>query len=70
MRCVVEGQSPHDMEGESDEERDADEENGWQAKAGVVYRLVKGQLKALDGGMGQYEAIAERATRKLLKIID
>jgi hypothetical protein len=57
------------MEGDSDEEKDGDEEkNGWQAKAGVVYRLVKGQLKVLDGGMGQYEAIAEKATRKLLKM--
>jgi hypothetical protein len=69
MRCVVEGQSPHEMRGESgEEEEEAEEEKEWQAKPGVVYRLVKGQLKVLDGGMGQYEAIAEKATGKLLKM--
>ncbi|KAG5635865.1 hypothetical protein H0H81_009848 [Sphagnurus paluster] len=67
MRCVVEGESPHESTGDSDEEsedEDADR-GGWQAKPGVVYRLLKGQLKLLNGGMRKYEAIAEKANGKL-----
>jgi len=65
MRCVVEGQPPHEM---SDEEDGEEEKNEWQAKAGVVYRLVKGQLKVLDRGMGQYEAIAEKAAGRSTRL--
>jgi hypothetical protein len=65
MRCVVEGQSPYEDSGDDeDEDEDEDEENKWQAKPGVVYRLVKGQLKVLGRGMGQYEAIAEKSNLK------
>jgi len=32
-----------------------------------VFRLVKGQLKKLDGGMEQYEDIAARSAAKLAK---
>jgi ATP-binding cassette subfamily F protein 3 len=32
-----------------------------------VYRLVKGQLKRLEGGMEQYEEIAARAAARLAK---
>ena len=71
MRCVVEGHSSNEMRGddESDHEESEDEETEeWQPKAGVVYRLIKGQLKVLEGGMSQYESIAEKAARKLLKM--
>lgn len=67
MRCVVEGDSPNEAMGDSDEDEEEEEESRgeWQAKPGVVYRLVKGQLKVLDGGMRKYEAIATRASAKL-----
>lgn len=65
MRCVVEGDSPNELIGDSDEEGEEGETGDWQANPGVVYRLVKGQLKILEGGMRKYEAIAERASQKL-----
>jgi ATP-binding cassette, subfamily F, member 3 len=67
-RTVVEGENPYKLapgahaeepEGESSE----DEETG--AAAGTVYRLARGQLKRLDGGMDEYEAIAARAAVRL-----
>lgn len=73
-RTVVEGESPHklapgvhaDSGPEEDEcESDDDEETG--APAGTVYRIVRGQLKKLDGGMEQYGEIASRAAAKLGK---
>ena len=72
MRSVVEGENPYtlanlpgaeDHEDELDNEQDSDEENG--RKPGVVYRMIKGQLKVLERGMGQYEEIATRAAAKL-----
>ena len=54
MRCVVEGQSPYESDEEGDE---AEEEKKGQAKPGVVYRLAKRQLKVLNEGIGQYEAM-------------
>jgi hypothetical protein len=71
MRCVVEGDSPNEAAGDSEEEEEEKEEEEetkgeWRAKPGVVYRLVKGQLKVLDGGMRKYEAIATRASVKLV----
>ncbi|KAG5647286.1 hypothetical protein DXG03_000823 [Asterophora parasitica] len=72
MRCVVEGESPNESTGVEDsdvEESDSDSEDGnrggWQAKPGPVYRIVKSQLKLLNGGMRKYEAIAEKAIGKL-----
>ncbi|KAG9638344.1 ABC transporter ATP-binding protein uup-1, partial [Aureobasidium melanogenum] len=57
MRCVVEGESSRSSTGghedESEEESD-DSEDGLPA-CGVVYRLFKGRLKKLDGGMQEYE---------------
>lgn len=74
MRCVVEGESPrrggsrlagkHGMEEDEEDEGDSDEEDG---KKGTVYRMFKGQLRLLEGGMEQYEGIAERAAEKLTK---
>lgn len=66
MRCVVEGDSPNEAMGDSDEDEEEEEARGeWQAKPGLVYRLVKGRLQVLDGGMRKYEAIATRASAKL-----
>ncbi|KAG6918113.1 hypothetical protein DXG01_016300 [Tephrocybe rancida] len=66
MRCVVEGESPNESPDGSDDEEEEEEARGqWQAKPGIVYRLIKGQLKALDGGMRKYEAIALKASNKL-----
>jgi len=70
MRCVVEGENPYmitnqrgvdalDMSSGTDHEEDA------EAPRGTVYRLFKGQLKMLEGGMTQYEEIAARASSKL-----
>ncbi|KAJ9667368.1 hypothetical protein H2201_002569 [Coniosporium apollinis] len=69
MRCVVEGESPSSMSrGLSDEEDSAEDDMSDEVsvtRAGVVYRLIKAQLKKLDGGMRQYEEIAARSTSKL-----
>ncbi|KAF2271550.1 P-loop containing nucleoside triphosphate hydrolase protein [Westerdykella ornata] len=72
MRTVVEGESPYklapglraqmDEEGE-DEDSGSEDEEGVQP--GTVYRIVKGQLRKLEGGMAQYEEIAARAAKKL-----
>ena len=62
MRCVVEGDSPYDI---GDSEDEAMERKGeWQPKPGIVYRLVKGQLKLMEDGMRGYEAIASKASGK------
>lgn len=72
MRCVIEGQSPYKLvpranaeDKPEDDESEDEEETG--ARVGVVYRLVKGQLKKLDGGMEQYEEIADRVAARLSK---
>ncbi|KAF2802432.1 ABC transporter domain-containing protein [Mytilinidion resinicola] len=71
MRCVVEGESPFKLapgiraDEDSGEGSESEDEAG--SRVGVVYRLVKGQLKKLDGGMQQYEDIAARAAARLTK---
>ncbi|KAF1831641.1 P-loop containing nucleoside triphosphate hydrolase protein [Decorospora gaudefroyi] len=73
MRTVVEGESPHTLapgvhgsEDEADESSDSeDAETG--VAPGTVYRLAKGQLKKLEGGMEQYAEIAARTAAKLTK---
>lgn len=50
-------------EGESSDSED--EETG--VAPGTVFRLVKGQLRKLEGGMEQYEEIAARSAAKLGK---
>jgi ATP-binding cassette, subfamily F, member 3 len=67
IRGVVEGQSlsnDDDMEDESSEEESDDEAS---AKPGIVYRLAGGKLKRLDGGVDEYERIAEKSVAKLEK---
>jgi ATP-binding cassette, subfamily F, member 3 len=74
MRCVVEGESPSKggsrraaIQGlEEEEEDDTDEDDEEDIKKGTVYRMFKGTLRKLDGGMAQYEEIAERAAAKLI----
>jgi hypothetical protein len=70
----VEGQNPAKLRkrpGQDDDEPEEDEsgseDDEGPQKKGVVYRLFKGQLKLLEGGMDQYEAICERASAKLTK---
>lgn len=70
---MVEGESPYVLApgvgGSGDEADDSsdseDAETG--AAPGTVYRLNKGQLKKLEGGMEQYEEIAAKAAVKLGK---
>jgi ATP-binding cassette, subfamily F, member 3 len=66
MRCVVEGDSPYDI-GDSEDEEAVERKARWQPKPGIVYRLVKSQLKLMEGGMRGYEAIALKASAKPLR---
>lgn len=72
-RCVVEGQSPARLrrrpgidDDDPEEESEDDSEDG-VTKKGTVFRLFRGQLKVLEDGMDQYEAICDRASAKLTK---
>ena len=69
-RTVVEGESPYKLapgaQAEDPDDEESDEETTG-APAGTVYRLTKGQLKKLDGGMEQYEEIAARTAARLAK---
>jgi ATP-binding cassette subfamily F protein 3 len=74
MRCVVEGEHPARLRKRAsleDDEEDfndsGDDEDDGPQKKGVVYRLVKGQMKVLERGMEQYEEICARASAKLTK---
>jgi len=72
-RTVIEGESPHKLapgvRGDEDEagEGSESEEEQTGVASGTVFRLVKGQLKKLDGGMDQYEEIAARSAARLGK---
>ncbi|EKG12802.1 ABC transporter-like protein [Macrophomina phaseolina MS6] len=72
VRGVVEGvrverefTSAGDDGGEAESSSESDE--GDVRKAGTVYRLSKGKLSKLAGGMATYERIAEKAVSKLGK---
>ena len=75
MRCVVEGESPksiarsylpgNDEDDGSDESSEEDEKTVRQS---VVYRVFKGGLRKLDGGMMQYEEVAAKAATKMGKV--
>lgn len=67
MRCVVEGDSPNDIGADSDEDERSERKGNWQPKPGVVYRLLKGQLKLMEGGMRDYESLVSKASAKLLQ---
>jgi ATPase subunit of ABC transporter with duplicated ATPase domains len=66
MRCVVEGDSPNEIGGDNNEEDEVERKVGWKPEAGVVYRLLKGQLELMEGGMRDYEAIVSKSSAKLL----
>lgn len=66
---MVEGASPYKLapgvrgEDEADESESSGDEGG--AGAGSVYRLTKGQLKRVEGGMEQYGELAARTAARL-----
>ena len=72
-RTVIEGESPYKLApgvqagGEPEEEESESDEEEAGAAAGTVYRLVKGQLKRLEGGMEQYGEIAARTAARLAR---
>lgn len=67
-RTVIGGESPHRLAagvgGDEGESSDSEDDETGVAR-GTVFRLVKGQLRKLEGGMEQYEAIAARSAAKL-----
>lgn len=66
VRGVVEGvrvdREFRNVEGEEDEESSDSSDSG-EGMVGV-YRLAKGRMTRLEGGMGEYERIAEKAVSK------
>jgi ATP-binding cassette subfamily F protein 3 len=68
---VVEGESAHKLapgvRGDEDEADESSESEGEDTGVapGTVFRLVKGQLRRLEGGMEQYAEIAARSAAKL-----
>lgn len=69
MRCVVEGENPYSVSDrvQDDEgilEEDSDDSEAETGAAGKVFRMLKGGLKPLDGGMEQYAGIASRLSSK------
>ena len=72
MRCVVEGESPKDIARsnrphDSDEDDEPEDDSDETGREGIVYRLSKGMLKKLDGGMSRYEELAAKASAKMSK---
>ena len=65
---MVEGESPYKLapgvHAEEPEEESSDEE-ATGAAAGTVYRLARGRLAKLEGGMDEYGALAARAAARL-----
>ncbi|OJD36579.1 abc transporter domain-containing protein [Diplodia corticola] len=57
------GDDGEDEEGDGSESGES--EDGALKRVGVVYRLAKGRLRKLEGGMEEYERDAERAVSKL-----
>lgn len=71
MRCVVEGESPKNIarsnHADDDEESESSDEDDETGNPGVVYRMFKGKLKKLEGGMLKYEELAAKASTKMGK---
>lgn len=66
----MQGESPYKLAPGADADAEAEgdsseEETGGGGAAGTVYRLSKGQLRRLEGGMEQYEEQAARAAARL-----
>ncbi|KAH7119710.1 ABC transporter ATP-binding protein uup-1 [Dendryphion nanum] len=72
MRTVIEGTSPYKLNpgalADEDPEEESSDDDEAGADAGTVYRLVKGSLKVVAGGMEAYEEIASRTAAKLAKM--
>lgn len=69
-RTVVEGESPYKLAPgvqTEDEPDSSSEEEETGAAVGTVYRLSKGRLRKLEGGMERYEEMAARTAAKLGK---
>ena len=68
-RTVVEGESPYKLAPGvhgGDEAAGSDSEGDEAGVApGTVYRLTKGRLERLEGGMEQYAELAARTAAKL-----
>ncbi|KAL6710111.1 hypothetical protein ACN47E_009902 [Coniothyrium glycines] len=67
MRSVVEGASPYTLVPgvhAEDEAGDSSEPEETGVAAGTVYRLARGQLQKVEGGMEQYAEIAARTAAK------
>lgn len=68
---MVEGESPYKLAPgvRGDDESDESDSEGDEAGAGpgMVYRVTRGQLKKLEGGMEQYAELAARTAAKLGK---
>ncbi len=54
-------------EDEADESSESEDEESGLAAPGSVFRLARGQLRKLDGGMDEYEDIAARTAARLAK---
>jgi ATP-binding cassette subfamily F protein 3 len=78
MRCVVEGASAAAIssraaleaaagKGDDGDEvsEDSEYEEALDRRKGKVFRVFRGGLKRLEGGMGEYEDIATRAAKRL-----
>ena len=63
MRCVVEGERVYQRD-EDDDDDESDNEDGEKVREGVVYRIARGRLVKLEGGMRQYEEIATKTSKK------
>lgn len=70
-RTVVEGSSAYKLapgpgvcDGDEADESDSDG-NEAGASAGTVFRVRKGQVRKLEGGMEQYAELAARAAARL-----
>ena len=51
----------------SDDKQDFSTDEDDAANPGIVYRLSKGSLKKLEGGMLRYEELAMKASAKMSK---
>jgi ATP-binding cassette, subfamily F, member 3 len=66
MRCVAEGESLDTLEDSDGEEVDSGRDDiRRDLSPGVVYRMMKGTLKMLEGGMDTYERLMQQRIAKL-----
>jgi ATP-binding cassette, subfamily F, member 3 len=64
MRCVVEGEKVRAAVGDEDGNDESSAEEDEVRPPGVVYRMFKGGLQKLEGGMDRYEALVEKGLAK------